>query len=74
MRLTVKNKTQPIDEENLSRLFDRFYRLEKSRSKETGGTGLGLSIAKRLVELHGGKIWADGEEDVIRLHVWLPVA
>ncbi|GAA5347168.1 sensor histidine kinase [Planifilum fimeticola] len=74
VRLTVKNKTQPIDEENLSRLFDRFYRLEKSRSKETGGTGLGLSIAKRLVELHGGKIWADGEEDVIRLHVWLPVA
>lgn len=72
--LTVQNKAHPIDEESLSRLFDRFYRLEKSRSKETGGTGLGLSIAKRLVELHGGRIWADGEEDALRLHVWLPAA
>lgn len=73
VRMTIKNKAQPIDTESLSHLFDRFYRLEKSRSKETGGTGLGLAIAKRLVELHGGKIWADSEEEMISFHVWLPV-
>ncbi|MGA8942112.1 MAG: HAMP domain-containing sensor histidine kinase [Thermoactinomyces sp.] len=73
VRMTIENKAQPIDAESLSRLFDRFYRLEKSRSKETGGTGLGLAIAKRLVELHGGKIWADSEKEMISFHVWLPV-
>ncbi len=52
----VANNGQSIPQESLSHLFDRFYRVEDSRNKETGGTGLGLAIAQSMVKLHGGTI------------------
>ena len=55
IKMSIQNLGQVMDPEILSHLFDRFYRIEKSRSKETGGAGLGLAIAKSIVELHGGK-------------------
>ncbi|MCR8645427.1 HAMP domain-containing histidine kinase [Paenibacillus sp. N1-5-1-14] len=56
--VSVINYGDPIPERDLPFIFDRFYRVESSRSKLTGGTGLGLAITKSIIEVHGGKIAA----------------
>ena len=45
-----------IPEKDINSIFDKLYRVENSRSRETGGTGLGLAIAKRIITMHGGRI------------------
>jgi signal transduction histidine kinase len=60
----VKDTGQGISQEDISRLFKKFGKLEQgsyTRTAETGGTGLGLYITKELVKLHGGKIWVESE-------------
>jgi len=50
-----------IPAEDLNRIFERFYRVSKGRSRETGGAGVGLALVKHIVELHGGRVWAESE-------------
>ncbi len=70
--IKFRNKSDEIPEEKLERLFDKFYRVDTSRTSSTGGSGLGLAIAKQLTELHGGTIRAKSTQDYTDFTVILP--
>ena len=71
--LKVFNTAQNVDTKNLDRLFDRFYRGDKSRSSETRGYGIGLSVAKAIVTSHKGKIAASSKDgNSLTITVTLP--
>jgi two-component system phosphate regulon sensor histidine kinase PhoR len=61
IEVCVRDDGPGIPPEALDRVFERFYRVDKARSREQGGTGLGLSIVKHLVQNHGGEVWAKSE-------------
>ena len=61
IELCVQDDGPGIPTEALERVFERFFRVDKARSREQGGTGLGLSIVKHIVQSHGGKVWARSE-------------
>lgn len=72
--LTFENTIDHITDEEIEKMFERFYRLEKSRSSETGGSGLGLAISESIVHLHQGRIYAKKVTDHrISIIVQLPV-
>ncbi|TWD99631.1 PAS/PAC sensor signal transduction histidine kinase [Neobacillus bataviensis] len=60
--VSVSDQGVGIPKENIGKIFDRFYRVDKARTRKLGGTGLGLAIAQEMVKAHGGSIWATSEE------------
>jgi two-component system, OmpR family, sensor histidine kinase VicK len=62
LRVMISDDGMGIPKENVGKIFDRFYRVDRARARSMGGTGLGLAIAREMIEAHGGKIWAKSEE------------
>ncbi|EUJ61577.1 sensor histidine kinase [Listeria fleischmannii FSL S10-1203] len=62
--LSVQDNGVGMPKAEVSKIFDRFYRIERSRNQMTGGSGLGLAITKQIIAEHGGKIWAESKEGV----------
>ncbi|MFK3961164.1 cell wall metabolism sensor histidine kinase WalK [Guptibacillus hwajinpoensis] len=61
IRISISDEGVGIPKNNLSKIFDRFYRVDKARSRQLGGTGLGLAIAKEMIHAHHGDIWAESK-------------
>ncbi|MGB9840840.1 ATP-binding protein [Thermovenabulum sp.] len=62
IRVGVKDKGPGIPEDELPFIWERFYKVDKSRARQKGGTGLGLAIVKSIIENHGGRVWASNDE------------
>ncbi len=73
IQVSVENDGSQIPEASLKQVFERFYRVEGSRSKATGGTGLGLAIAQSIVDRHGGYIYVTSDPKMTRFIIHLPV-
>ncbi|ABW17794.1 integral membrane sensor signal transduction histidine kinase [Alkaliphilus oremlandii OhILAs] len=69
--ICVENTGEPISSEYLERIFDRFFKVEKSRTSNSAGSGLGLAISKNIINLHKGSIWAESEGNIVRFYVRL---
>lgn len=75
VQFTVQDFGPGVASEHLERIFERFYRVDKARSRESGGTGLGLAIVKHIVQAHGGRIWCESElGNGASFHFTLPTA
>ena len=75
LTITVTNTGPSVAEAEIHKVFEQFYRVEKSRSLQHGGSGLGLAIVKRIVELHRGTIKFESQEGAwTRVTVYLPLS
>lgn len=70
--ISISNKGQHLDQDKLNRMFEKFYRVDASRSSNIEGSGLGLAISKKIVELHNGQIWAECDNNITTVNVTLP--
>jgi signal transduction histidine kinase len=61
IQISVQDTGEGLPAEEAAHIFERFYRVDTSRQRESGGSGLGLAISKSIIEGHGGKIWAESK-------------
>ncbi len=71
--ITIHNKVKNIEKDDIQKMFEKFYRLDNSRTSKTGGSGIGLAIAKEIIELHNGTIAAKLDNNSISFDVELPL-
>ncbi|MDS0525173.1 ATP-binding protein [Clostridium sp. SHJSY1] len=71
--ISISNKSEHLSQDKLDKMFEKFYRVDISRSSTVEGSGLGLAICKKIVELHHGQIWAECHADIITIHIKLPI-
>lgn len=74
IHIDFQNRGKTIPKQKLESIFEKFFRLDESRSSNTGGAGLGLAIAKEIVTLHGGTITASSGNQLTSFHITLPTA
>ena len=74
VEIAIRNEGLEIPEQELTNIFQKFYRLDQARSTRTGGAGLGLAIAREIVERHGGTIRAESDGRRTTFHILLPLA
>ena len=74
VEIRVRNTGSTLAQDQLERVFDRFYRGDDSRQRATGGSGLGLAIVKNLVEAQSGRVWATSDEESVTFYITLPSA
>ncbi|MCB2360384.1 sensor histidine kinase [Clostridium estertheticum] len=72
--ISFENRGENISKEELEKIFEKMYRLDKSRTGEAEGSGLGLAIAKKIIELHNGKLWAECNDNTIKFNISLQKA
>ena len=73
--VSVADTGQGIPAQDLPYIFERFYRVDRSRARSTGGAGIGLTIVKQLVEAHGGRVWVESETGKgSKFYFTLPIA
>ncbi|MFG6118691.1 MULTISPECIES: cell wall metabolism sensor histidine kinase WalK [Thalassobacillus] len=74
IQVSVSDEGMGIPAEKVDKIFDRFYRVDKARTRKLGGTGLGLAIAREMIEAHHGQIWAESKENKgTTIHFTLPL-
>lgn len=71
--ISISNKGEHLEQDKLNRMFEKFYRVDISRSSNIEGSGLGLAISKKIVELHDGEVWAECDGEIIIINIKLPI-
>lgn len=71
--ISISNQGGHLNQDKINRMFEKFYRVDSSRSSNIEGSGLGLAISKKIVELHAGQIWAECDEETIIITINLPI-
>ena len=72
IKVCIENKGTHIEEEQLDKIWDRFYRVDAARKRSQGGTGLGLAISKNILELHDAEYGVKNTEDGVLFYFYLP--